>query len=824
MKITRTHPVLRDTLWGAITISAAILIFLSTPLSKIQDHVYSGADMTQIFVLSSLTQNYRPQNTLYFDTFEQHEPWLMFNREMLSQGKIPLWNPYNANGVPHLANYQSAVFSIFSLPFYVLPFKWALLLSAFMKLFGIGFFTFLFLKELGLRQIPALLGGFAFMFAGHNIVWLDWINAGVTVMLPACLFFAERIFSRVEHASIHMFHVSEPVIVASLVGFCASLLVGLLTGQPETFYFCFLLIALYVLFRLIGLWRGARFGRAALWKVLRLAVYFSAVGLLAAGLAAIQILPFLEYLSNSPNEHRGPIWQSAASSDWWPLSLYPNLLGSPGDARTINLIGRVYNYNEINDAYLNGMCLFLSVTGVLFFRGNQYRRYFAFFGGVALVWLIYAGNLFGLKSIFNIIPGVSFSFYGRSVPIWLFALSCCAAFTLNHLLEFTGKVRRALPRALMTAALGLTLLSIGAYGAYQFVRKYSPAGYDADAILSHADVLTTHITTITVSCGIGIAVVALLWIARHNWLRSGLAGTALFIVFFQSGMLLKDYNPTSEDRFFYPVTPAIQEIQKSTAGQQLLVMSNHLLPPDLNMVYKLAITGSYDAVDVQYYDRLSSRMFDTTWPEHGVNRVNELGLKLFGIDSIITYELDTYNGMFTLVTTGPGYALMKYNNALSKYHAVVNAVFTHSDEESLAFLEQPGLDLSKTVIIQSHTAAQSNLVGTVQDEPNTLKIVSEAATRIVLDAGGRVQPGYVVLAKTYYPGWKATVNGIPQPVYRANYAFSAIPLQPGDNHIEFYYAPDSFKTGTIISLASMITGLVLIVFTRRYQKRPTTSA
>src|SRR5205085_8103809 len=120
----------------------------------------------------------------------------MFNRDSIRSGHIPFWNPYNGGGVPHLANYQSALFSLYSIPFYILGFKQALIVSAFLKLFGIGVFTFLFLKELKVRQTAALIGATAFMFSGYNMVWLGCTNTSVVVTLPASMYFTERIFNQ----------------------------------------------------------------------------------------------------------------------------------------------------------------------------------------------------------------------------------------------------------------------------------------------------------------------------------------------------------------------------------------------------------------------------------------------------------------------------------------------------------------------------------------------------------------------------------------------------------------------------------------------------
>jgi len=67
--------------------------------------------------------------------------------------------------------------------------------------------------------------------------------------------------------------------------------------------------------------------------------------------------------------------------------------------------------------------------------------------------------------------------------------------------------------------------------------------------------------------------------------------------------------------------------------------------------------------------------------------------------------------------------------------------------------------------------------------------------------------GYLVLNKLYYPGWNATVDGNPADVYRANYAFSAIPIGPGKHRIMFYYSADIVKLGGLISLFSLIIAM-----------------
>jgi len=61
------------------------------------------------------------------------------------------------------------------------------------------------------------------------------------------------------------------------------------------------------------------------------------------------------------------------------------------------------------------------------------------------------------------------------------------------------------------------------------------------------------------------------------------------------------------------------------------------------------------------------------------------------------------------------------------------------------------------------------------------------------------QPGYLVLAYMYYPGWTATVDGRPAEILRADYVLLAVPVEAGQHQVELYYRPLSFILGTVIS-------------------------
>jgi uncharacterized membrane protein YfhO len=72
------------------------------------------------------------------------------------------------------------------------------------------------------------------------------------------------------------------------------------------------------------------------------------------------------------------------------------------------------------------------------------------------------------------------------------------------------------------------------------------------------------------------------------------------------------------------------------------------------------------------------------------------------------------------------------------------------------------------------------------------------------------------MSETFYPGWKAYVDGKDEEILRANYVFRAIPVGPGSHRIEVVFEPLSFKIGLAVSLLTIFLLIAgWIIWTRR---------
>lgn len=98
-------------------------------------------------------------------------------------------------------------------------------------------------------------------------------------------------------------------------------------------------------------------------------------------------------------------------------------------------------------------------------------------------------------------------------------------------------------------------------------------------------------------------------------------------------------------------------------------------------------------------------------------------------------------------------------------------------------------------------------VSIVEETPRQVRVSTDTATA-----------GFLLLADTYYPGWSASIDGTPVPVYRANLSVRAISLPAGQHDVRFTYDPPRLRTGLIVSAAALTMLLVWIIAAAGYER------
>lgn len=116
-------------------------------------------------------------------------------------------------------------------------------------------------------------------------------------------------------------------------------------------------------------------------------------------------------------------------------------------------------------------------------------------------------------------------------------------------------------------------------------------------------------------------------------------------------------------------------------------------------------------------------------------------------------------------------------------------------------------DVSGEAVLEKRLPVEVEGAG---QSPGKAEIVEYGANSAVIKASAE-KDGVLVLTDTFYPGWKAYVDGEPTEIYRVNGLVRGVFLKGGDHTVEFRYFPASFLTGLAISGVSIsLMGLCFI--------------
>jgi len=90
--------------------------------------------------------------------------------------------------------------------------------------------------------------------------------------------------------------------------------------------------------------------------------------------------------------------------------------------------------------------------------------------------------------------------------------------------------------------------------------------------------------------------------------------------------------------------------------------------------------------------------------------------------------------------------------------------------------------------------------------------------RVVIEAQMACR-GMVILGDSYFPGWRATVDGKPAKIYEANTAIRGVMVDQGKHIIDMRYQPASVIAGGILTLLGVIGAVTLNTAARRREAR-----
>lgn len=797
-RITMEWPPLRTALgFSAVAVVLVVLLFPEA----LKGYVFSQADMLyehQPWQAHAPAGYRTPDRPPLKDVPMLVYPFAAFAQSRLRQGMLPLWTNAISAGQPFLATYQSALLSPFTLLTAIVPLPQATVVIAVLRLMTAGLGMFLFLRAIGLSRLSAAFGGIAFLLNPFLLVWLEHPLAGVPPWLPWMLLAAERLASSSSSSSAAG---RRPALgVAMLAGVTALVLAG---GHPHTGMFVAMLGGAYAVARALATERTRRL------RTLTLTVVALALG---TALVALQVLPFLEYVSLS---------RAAATRTDYPLNpfiapastlitaIVPNFLGHHSWG---NFAGPT---NYLEQQIYPGIAVWLLAAAGIAMRVRAWRVWF-FASAAALAMLVMYGAP-GVHELVSSLPLINAASLPRAGIITLGALAVLSAFGVEEILcsrDGARSGRWAVPIAAATVGVVAIALMTIAWGTL----RARHAWLDANGLIDFA----TRWTWLTIWLTAAVTIVALARLMRVSGRVP--AGVALCgLVALDLLLFGRGFHPLIPTDQAFPVTPEVARVQEDRELFRVLGAGGSLMP-NAAMAYGLQDVRGYDGLLVARYADLLDAAFRYEHHTHFATNlqsplINLLNVKyVFGVPNVEAPE-----GWFTKLIDGE--APLYRNNRVLPRAFLVDGYTVLDGNPARRTLRDGRVDFRRVALVEQELAAElrpvpaaaaAAAVGTNTTAADvgraTITSYRDHHVAIETDAPAR---RLLVLTDVHYPGWHAAIDGESAPILRANFAFRAVPVPAGRHTVTFDYRPSSFRTGLIISGAALLALIGAVLAERR---------
>jgi hypothetical protein len=764
--------------------------------------------------------------------------------ESIKHGIFPLWNPYQFSGHPFFANPQHALLYPFNGLFFFLPFDVAFNAIIVLHFFMGGLFTYFFLKDLKVNSTGALISGLIFMLSGYLLSVHSLLTTLLSsVWTPLIMLFFRR--------AINGQGFRNEIFTAILIT------ISFLGGGIEIVYSNFFVLLLMVIFTFsadpqsshgkeVGepLCTCPAFGRpqrAAPTEFLRGTISYRVRSLLIISilflfLSAIQLFPFVELFHHSIRGS-GISYQEATTWSFAPKDI---LLFFLPDAYGYFLDMKKYWVAQcwFKTLYTGGLPFLL---GAIFFIFGRNRRLFS----ILMLFSIFLslGRYNPLYSFaFKYLPffnGIRYP--AKFLYIFILVLSITAGLGFQRLIELSKergvkRFKNLLIIFSLTSGFLLLFLVLGHKEIEHFLKLREidfPQFNHLSVNLFHAKRFFFYLALFFLLIRIGVEVkwkswakiLLIFFLIADLFGNMGFYGKEKTLDYFRKTKIIEIISSDQDSFRVFSTAKTISQDTTVLIGESSSSILKEKHPPSMNLLYGLHDIWGIDVIRLKRIDDLY-KAFTSAPSISATNLVDLYGAKYF--ISVTPIEGDPrFELIYARLEGLPGKRenLLK-ENTIKLYkirtpfpRAWLVRDFKVLDSKTiLSRMANKDFHPDREVLLEDEPKWVGEAIGgrrgpplrktndggePLSGLPQKVEFISEKNNRLQLLVN-LTEDNLLVLSDTYYPGWKAFVNGKETKIYRADYTFRGIPLNAGTHQVEFVYDPISFKLGAGVTFLGIL--------------------
>jgi hypothetical protein len=680
------------------------------------------------------------------DLLAYYLPMMQHVAGRLASGELPLWNSGGCCGIPLLATLQIGTFYPGNLLAIVLPVEHAIPWMMFAECALAGFFAAWLFRAWGHSEPASALGGVVFLFACvfGQVLWPPVVSS--LMWIPWILLAVE--------------HVASSGSVRWWFGLVIGIAFQILAGFPQYLVYGFYIIGPFALVRLLDAGRPWRL------RAIRGGALVCA-GVLALGLTAVQLLPSLELAGESMRQSELTRTDLHYLTPWDPFTSGEMLVAA------LDPSPRFVSFNlGSGGGYLGIATLLLAVLGVV--AGFRSRMVWLWLSLGALA-LVLSDGLMGWSApfyrLYAELPVVgSFRTPERMRVIAFFCATALAVRGFDAL--SSGERRLRMPTVVTALVLAGAMIALGhGLGIWRVVA---------------ATVLMWMLLSTSLDA------------AQRRAAQLGLIGLVILDLVIATGeygylrsipLDLSNRYASTDRRTVLP--PGFYESERDAAGLGRIALYKYRP--------RIASSPSEGGYRISCYEPLVPAQWARL--ERALKAGSGMGATLYDLDYERYAPLYDVAGV-TRILREPieGTHEVELNEDALPRAYLVNAWRVVDQDQAFRHLRAGNIDFSAEVLLEREPLLEGR--GFPWPEILPAEIVEYAPERVVIEAEAP-SASLLVLSDTHYPGWRATVDGEPVEILRANGLYRAVALEQGSRRVVFEYVPDSLRLGGSVSLASI---------------------
>lgn len=176
---------------------------------------------------------------------------------------------------------------------------------------------------------------------------------------------------------------------------------------------------------------------------------------------------------------------------------------------------------------------------------------------------------------------------------------------------------------------------------------------------------------------------------------------------------------------------------------------------------------------------------------------------------------------FRHVANLPGNELFENLTVLPRFFLVHDVKAVASLDQARALINRREIDFRRTAITEEPVtlSADSSLLSAGPDSGEKIEVSRYEPASLDLTVS-TPRASFLVLSETYYPGWRAWLDGKPVPIYQTDIAFRGIVVPAGSHRVRMQFRPTILIWSLAISVSAAVILSVLGFLGGRAKRMP----